>query len=43
MKIPHNKDIHSDTSYTANVTIFVAIGTPPDAGLDGTLSVCVTP
>ena len=30
-------------SYTVNVTIFIALGTPPDTGLDGTLSICVTP
>ena len=29
--------------YTFNVTIFLAIGNPPDAGLNGTLSVCLTP
>ena len=30
-------------NYTANVTIFVALGEAPDAGLSGTLSICVTP
>ena len=29
--------------YSANFTIFVALGSPPDAGLSGTLSICVTP
>lgn len=39
-------DIHdtSTTNYSANITIFVAItDNPPDAGLDGTLGVSVTP
>ena len=29
--------------FSADVTIFIALGTPPDAGLQGTLSICVTP
>ena len=29
--------------YSVDVTIFVALGTPPDSGLNGTLSICVTP
>ena len=36
-----NGDGHD--SHTVNVTIFIAIGTPPDTGLRGTLGVCVTP
>jgi len=33
----------TDKPYSANITIFIAIGTPPDAGLEGTLSISVTP
>ena len=29
--------------YVINVTIFVALSPPADAGLDGTLSLCVVP
>ena len=40
--IPHStKD--SGASYIANFTIFVAIGESPQNGLNGFLSVCVTP
>ena len=39
--IPH--EIGSTESETVDFTIFVAIGTPPEYGLDGVLSICVTP
>ena len=35
--------VSEEDSHTVNVTIFIAIGTPPDTGLRGTLGVCVTP
>ena len=41
--IPEDIWDNSRKSYKANFTIFVAIGIPPDNGLQGTLSVCVTP
>ena len=45
MKLKNSGDNSTGTEhvYTADVTIFIALGTPPDAGLDGTLSICVTP
>ena len=49
MTIDHDKDprdIGMDlevTSYEIDFTIFIAKGKPPDSGLDGTLSICVTP
>ena len=39
--IPHAANSTRNT--TVDFTIFLAIGTPPDHGLDGMLSVCVTP
>jgi hypothetical protein len=35
--------IHSEELFTIDVTIFVALGPSPDAGLDGVLSICITP
>ena len=49
MTIDHDKDpmdIGMDLevdSYEIDFTIFIAKGSPPDSGLDGTLSICVTP
>ena len=44
MKLPRDvSEKNKDTLYEVNVTIFIGIGAPPDAGLDGTLSICVTP
>ena len=49
MDINHEKDLKDigmDTevkSYSVDLTIFVARGKPADNGLDGTLSICVTP
>ena len=44
IKIRHNRGVEGP-SETSNVdfTIFVAIGTPPEYGLSGVLSVCVIP
>ena len=43
MLVPNSLNADDDASHTVNVTIFIAIGTPPDTGLRGTLGVCVTP
>lgn len=43
VEISLTNDENSDHPYEADVTIFIALGTPPDAGLSGTLSICVTP
>ena len=49
MDINHEKDLkdigmdEEIKSYSVDLTIFVARGSPPDNGLDGTLSICVTP
>ena len=37
------EETHESQNYTVNVTIFIALGKPPDTGLAGTLSICVTP
>ena len=43
MVIPHSKSEVDSVKYVANFTIFIAIAESPEAGLDGTLSICVTP
>ena len=41
IEIPH--DLKGTYKSTVDMTIFVAIGTGPERGLDGVLSICVTP
>ena len=42
--LKNDKDDGTESkNYTADITIFIALGTPPDAGLYGTLSISVTP
>ena len=44
VNITANSSDPDSASYETNITIFVALSdTPPDAGLNGTISVCVTP
>ena len=38
-----DSDETTTKNYNVDVTIFIALGEPPDTGLNGTLSICVTP